>query len=92
MPAGISHASFLEPVGIVGGIVLRVADQVAASVQPEAVQAVATTFTFPLGLMLAVLLFLFVQHRLDRRDPKLRSGPAAGAEIVIPFVEEREIP
>ena len=92
LPAGISRASFLEPVGIVGGIVLRVADQVRASVQPEAVQAVAQTFTFPLALMLAVLLFLFVQHRLDRRDPKLRSGPAAGAEIVIPFVEEREIP
>ncbi len=89
---GISRASFLEPVGFVGGIVLRVADQVAASVQPAAVQAVATTFTFPLGLMLAVVLFLFVQHRLDRRDPKLRNGPAAGTEIVIPFVEEREIP
>jgi hypothetical protein len=38
-----------------------------------------------------VLLFLFVQHRLDRRDPKLRNGPAAGTEIVIPFIEEPDI-
>jgi hypothetical protein len=75
----------------VGGLVLRVADQVRASVQPEAVQAVAETFSFPLALMLAVFLFLFVQHRLDRRDPKLRNGPAAGTEIVIPFVEEVDI-
>ncbi|MET1231373.1 MAG: hypothetical protein ABWY52_00820 [Candidatus Limnocylindrales bacterium] len=87
---GASRIAFLEPVGFVG-VVLRVADQVRASVQPEAVQAVAETFTFPLALMLAVLFFLFVQHRLDRRDPKLRNGPAAGTEIVIPFIEEREI-
>ena len=88
---GVSRIDFLEPVGLVGGLVLRVADQVRASVQPAAVQAVAETFTFPLALMLAVFLFLFVQHRLDRRDPKLRHGPAAGTEIVIPFVDEGEI-
>jgi hypothetical protein len=63
-------------------------DQVQASVQPEVVQAVAETFTFPLALMFLVLIFLVVQHRLDRRDPKLRGGPAAGTEIVLPFVEE----
>jgi hypothetical protein len=87
---GTSRVALLEPVGFVGTLVLRVADQVRASVQPEAVQAVAETFSFPLSLMFAVLLFLFVQHRLDRRDPKLRNGPAAGTEIVIPFVEEPE--
>jgi len=75
----------------VGSFVLRFADQVSATVRPAAVQAVAQTFSFPLALMVAVLLFLVVQHRLDRRDPKLRSGPAAGAEIVIPFVEEPDL-
>jgi hypothetical protein len=82
----------LEPVGIVGAFVSRVASQVRASVQPEVVQAVAETFTFPLALMLAVLLFLVIQHRLDRRDPKLRNDTATGAEIVIHFVDEQDVP
>jgi hypothetical protein len=47
--------------------------RVQAAVKPAAAAAVATTFTFPLGLMLAVILFLIVQDRLDRRDPKLRT-------------------
>jgi hypothetical protein len=91
LPPAVARIDVFEPIGAVGGLVLRVADQVRSSVQPEAVQAVAETFSFPLALMLVVLVFLFVQHRLDRRDPKLRNGPAAGTEIVIPFVDERDI-
>ena len=34
--------------------------------------------------MLAVLLFLLIQSRLDGRDPKLRAAPLAGAETSCP--------
>jgi hypothetical protein len=29
----------------------------------------------PIGLVLAVVIFLIVQHRMDRRDPKLAGAP-----------------
>ena len=35
----------------------------------------AARFSFPLGLALFVLLFVAVQGRIDRRDPKLRLAP-----------------
>jgi hypothetical protein len=38
------------------------------------VRDAATTFRFPLLVAAAVLLFLAVQSRLDRRDPKLASA------------------
>jgi hypothetical protein len=42
----------------------------------DAVADAARAFRFPLLLSAAVALFLAVQHRIDRRDPRLRSNPA----------------
>jgi len=50
--------------------------------------AVAAAFGFPLGLMGAVLLFLAVQERIDRRDPKLRAAPISGAATILAFEDE----
>jgi drug/metabolite transporter (DMT)-like permease len=88
-----------HPTGIVlpdAGAVLEaiatgVADQVGATVKPEAVTAMATTFSFPLLLMFAVLLFLFMQGRLDGQDPKLRNAPLTGAETTVMFGNEVEL-
>ena len=57
-------------------------------VRPAAAAAVATTFGFPLALMIAVLLFLLVQSLLDARDPKLRRRPSNGRDTVVKFQEE----
>jgi len=38
--------------------------------------------------MVAVLLFLVVQSRLDGSDPKLRSAPLTTAETLLPFADE----
>ena len=56
--------------------------------KPAAVAAVASTFTFPLLLMMIVLLFLLVQDRLDGRDPKLRNAPLTSADARIDFTDE----
>jgi hypothetical protein len=37
---------------------------------------VAKRIAFPVALLLIVMGFLFVQHRIDRREPKLASAPA----------------
>jgi hypothetical protein len=58
-------------------------------IKPDAAAAVATTFGFPIALMVAVVLFLLLQPRLDDRDPKLRQAPRAHSELLLPF--EREI-
>jgi mannitol-1-phosphate/altronate dehydrogenase len=76
------------PVEFVGGLVRSVADRIAPTVQPAAAAAVASTFGFPLALMVAVLLFLIVQSRFDGRDPKLRSAPMTAAETVLPYIDE----
>lgn len=68
--------------------VATVAEGVDATIKPQAAAAVATTFSFPLVLMLAVLIFLVVQSRLDSRDPKLRAASAAAKDKVLPFREE----
>lgn len=52
--------------------------------------AVVTTFGFPLGLALAVAIFLIIQNRLDNEDPKLRSAPLTEAETLLPFEPEDE--
>ena len=57
-------------------------------VKPAAAAAVATTFGFPLALMIAVAVYLVVQWRVDLRDPKLRAAPGSAAETVVPFEEE----
>jgi hypothetical protein len=72
-------------------LITRVASQVSYVVRPAAAAAVASTFTFPLLLMLAVLLFLAIQGQLDRRDPKLRATPRTAAETAVPFEDEAQL-
>jgi hypothetical protein len=74
-----------EPAAIVHNILDGVSQQVAATVRPAAVVAVAQAFTFPLILMVAVLLFLIGQWRMD--DPKFRMAPLSRAETTIKFEE-----
>lgn len=79
-----------EPMEMVLGIVSGVASQVQGTVKPAAAVYVASTFSFPLALMLAVLLFVVIQSRLDARDPKLRARLAA-AETLLPFEDEGDL-
>ncbi|MDQ2940961.1 MAG: hypothetical protein M3R05_02090, partial [Chloroflexota bacterium] len=79
------------PANVVGQILSAAADQVSRAVQPAAVAAVATTFTFPLALMLAVLLFLLVQNRVDERDPKLRVAPHTAGDTVVKYKDEVDL-
>jgi hypothetical protein len=76
---------------VLRAIVTGVTDQVNATVKPAAVAAVATAFSFPLLLTLAVFLFLVMQGRLDGRDPKLRNAPLTGVETTIAFRNEGEL-
>jgi hypothetical protein len=63
---------------------------VANVVQPEAAAAVAAALGFPLVLMLAVVMFLVFQGRMDHRDPKLRVAPETTLDTVVPFREEAQ--
>jgi len=65
--------------------------QSARCLKPAAAAAVVTTFSFPLILMVAVLLFLLVQSRLDGRDPKLRAAPLTASETILPFRDEDQL-
>ena len=85
-PAGHSDVPVYS--GGVDALVGRIADRIGASVQPAAAAAIATTFGFPLILMIAVLLFLLIQSRLDDRDPKLRIAPLTTADTVVAFRDE----
>ena len=58
--------------------------------RPDAALAVAGEFTFPLALAIAVLVFLVVQHQVDRRDPKLRVAPRNQSEAFIRFEPEEQ--
>jgi hypothetical protein len=60
-------------------------------IQPAAAVAVASTFGFPIVLSVAVALFLVIQTRVDRRDPRLRAALGAGTERVVPFVDEEAL-
>ena len=42
-------------------------------------------FGFPIGLMVAVLAFLAIQHRVDRGDPKLHAAPRTATESMLEF-------
>jgi len=44
------------------------------------VQKTASHPQVPVGIALVVLLFLLVQHRIDRRDPKLALAPRESPE------------
>ena len=74
--------------GFLQDVLNAVHEQVQSSLRPEAVQAVAATFTFPLALAVLVLLFLVLQRRLDDRDPKLRYAPRSAGEAYLAFEEE----
>jgi hypothetical protein len=41
------------------------------------IEAKAAVLAFPLALALIVLLFVAVQNRIDRKDPKLALAPVA---------------
>ncbi len=57
-------------------------------VKPQAAAAVANSFSFPLALMVIVVLFLIVQPRVDRRDPRLRALSNSSDEREIGFQDE----
>jgi hypothetical protein len=88
----------LAPIGpgavvgqVFGHVVTLAAEQVGRYVRPEAAVLVATEFTFPLALAFAVLVFLVVQHQVDRRDPKLRIAPQNVVETLIQFQGEEQL-
>jgi hypothetical protein len=78
-----------EPAALVQRLVDDVAESVAGAVRPAAVKAVAEAFTFPLILMVAVLLFLLGQSRMD--DPKFRMAPLDKTDTTVAFLEEARI-
>jgi hypothetical protein len=78
----------IGPAEVVRNVFSAAVAQVSHVVRPEAAVAVAAEFTFPLALALAVLLFLVVQDRVDRRDPKLRMAPQHSADTLISFQNE----
>jgi hypothetical protein len=78
-----------EPAALVQRLVDNVADSVAGAVRPAAVKAVAEAFSFPLILMVAVLLFLLGQSRMD--DPKFRMAPLNKTDTTVAFIEEARI-
>lgn len=84
------HGLLAGPLGLVQAVGGAVSGATAI-VKPGAAVAVATSFGFPLSLMLAVLLFLVIQSRLDHRDPKLRAAPLTGAELTVDFEEEEQL-
>lgn len=74
-----------------GTVLSEVVKSVKAAVKTEAASAVAQTFGFPLALMLAVLIFLLIQSRMDERDPKLRRAPLTAAETTVLFLNEADV-
>jgi len=84
-----STPDHLGPGDLLSSFVTSVAERFGPSVTPA--MAVAATFGFPLALMLAVLLFLIIQSRLDDRDPKLRAAPLTSAETYLPFANEGDL-
>ena len=76
---------------ILGQIWSAATDGIGRAVSPEAAAQVAKTFGFPLALMMAVLLFLIVQDRVDRRDPKLRAAPMSFLDTMVRFAEEDDL-
>jgi hypothetical protein len=81
-----------DPAAVVRQAVEDVTDTVvetaAIVVKPSAAAAVATSFSFPLTLTALVVLFLLIQPRVDRADPRLR---ATAADPVVGFEEEEAL-
>ena len=90
-PGPIDTGSGTDPAQRVLDAVQNGAGRVAAAVRPAAAVAVATTFTFPLALMVAVLAFLALQGRVDGGDPKLRYAPRNRSETLLPFADEVDL-
>jgi hypothetical protein len=72
-------------------VVAAAVDGVAWAVRPEAAISVAGEFTFPIALAIAVVAYLGVQGRIDRRDPKLRLAPQHVIETIMRFETEAEL-
>lgn len=81
----------IDPGSVADAVFSEAMVRVATVVKPKAAAAVATTFSFPLILMLAVLLFLLGQHILDARDPKMRAMPRSAADAVLEFQDEEHL-
>ena len=93
-PSTASLVTPSQPAGpgaVVRQVVLAAVQQVARAVRPEAAVAVATEFTFPLTLALAVVGYLVIQGLVDRRDPKLRMAPQHAGETFLTFVAEEQL-
>jgi hypothetical protein len=87
----VSPAVPFGPIDVLGSVVGGAVSNVGLILRPEAALAVATEFTFPLVLALAVLIFIVAQHQVDRRDPKLRAAPQHAAETFVPFEPEEQL-
>jgi hypothetical protein len=91
-PASLSKpVDSLGPVALVGEVLSAAAQEIVRVVRPEAAVAVATEFTFPLTLALAVLGFLLIQGYVDRRDPKLRMAPQTSLDTIMQFKTEEQL-
>jgi hypothetical protein len=73
------------------GVVGETVAAVSIIVKPAAAVAVASNFGFPLVLMVAVVLFLVIQTRVDRRDPRLRAALGSTTESLVPFEDEERL-
>jgi hypothetical protein len=89
--AGPAPVAGFDPGTVANAVFREALVRVAAVVKPKAAAAVATTFSFPLILMLAVLLFLLGQHVLDARDPKMRATPRSADDAVLEFQDEERL-
>jgi tetrahydromethanopterin S-methyltransferase subunit D len=74
--------------GVLDSVAEAAVNQAAIIVRPAAAAAVASSFAFPLILMLAVIFFLVVQPRMDGHDPKLRNAPRTASETLVQFEDE----
>jgi hypothetical protein len=91
-PDAIDPSAPEDPAAVVRTVIRQVGESVADTVdtvvKPRAAAVVATTFTFPLALMILVVVFLVVQPRVDRMDPKLRAASGTASDTLLGFEEE----
>jgi hypothetical protein len=90
-PTQPKPAPGVDPGVIADTVISEAAIRVGTVVKPAAAAAVATTFSFPLTLMIAVLAFLILQRFMDARDPKLRAAPRSTAEALLEFKDEEAL-
>jgi hypothetical protein len=74
--------------GIVTALVASAADSAGRVISTDAAVAVASGFGFPIALALLVLLFLVIQPRVDKRDPKLASAPHGLTDTLVAFEDD----